>query len=93
MWCFESITTGPNFCSSSFHLEIGFFWVGDVQRAASTVFKATVKLDLKRRIYLWETLATFPIMQTFLLHVLYHLSKYHTKYFLYDQARSMSVNA
>lgn len=49
----------------------------DVQQAAFILFNAMGDLELKRCIDLWGTPAGFLIMQSFLLHVLYHLSTYH----------------
>lgn len=45
----------------------------DVQQTTSTFVETMEKLDVKRRIDVWETLTSFLVMQTFLLHLLHHL--------------------
>lgn len=57
----------------------------DVVQAAPTFVKAMEELDLKCRVDVWETPVVFRGMQTFPLHILYHLLTFHTKNALYDQ--------
>lgn len=54
----------------------------DVQQTASPFVKAIAELHQKRHNDVWETTAGFPIKQTFLLHILHHLSTYHIEFFL-----------
>lgn len=60
----------------------------DVYLAVSTFVKAMKFQEFKRRNCLWETSVDFPVMETFLLHILYHQHTYYKKYALYDQAKN-----
>lgn len=55
-----------------------------MHQAASIIVKSMEELDQERGIIVWETPASFPMMQAFSLIKLYYLSTYHTKYFLHE---------
>lgn len=61
-------------------------------QAASTFVKAVEELNRKRRFDVWETPARIPIIETFPLHIFYHLSTYRMKYSLIYQAKTIPTN-
>lgn len=63
-----------------------------VQQAALTFINAMESLDQKRRIDISETSTIFSIVQTVLLHILYHLGIYHTVNSFFAQAENIPEN-
>lgn len=59
-----------------------------MQLDASVFVKAMDEPDFKRRIDVLETPAGFPIMQTFQMHLLYHLSTYYMEYALHAYVKT-----